>query len=116
MSDTSAEVQIDHVVALADAWHSGADEWDVATLEQFGNDPFNLLAVDGGTNQSKGADDASAWLPPNTGFRCEYVSIQVAVKLDYGLTVTEPERAAMQSVLDTCPDEPLPTRESTATP
>ncbi|CAM3704559.1 DUF1524 domain-containing protein [Occultella aeris] len=115
-SDTSGQVQIDHVVALANAWVTGAQDWDLATFERFGNDPLNLLAVDGPANQGKGADDAAEWLPPNTGFRCEYVAIQVAVKLAYELAVTAAEQDAMLDVLTTCPAQPLPTAAGTATP
>jgi hypothetical protein len=114
--DTSGQVQIDHVVALANAWVSGAQDWDELTLEQFGNDPLNLLAVDGPANQGKGADDAAEWLPENGAFRCEYVAIQVAVKLAYELSVTAAEQDAMLDVLVTCPAQPLPTAAETATP
>lgn len=109
-------VQIDHVVALANAWASGADAWDSATLQTFGNDPLNLLAVDGDANQSKGASNAAEWLPPNAAFNCEYVSRQVAVKTAYSLSVTASELDAMERVLAGCPDQPLPTATDTATP
>ncbi|HWB37614.1 MAG TPA: HNH endonuclease family protein, partial [Rugosimonospora sp.] len=87
---------------------TGAQQWDADTLHRFGNDPLNLLAVDGAVNQSKGAGDASEWLPPNSAFQCRYVARQVAVKAAYGLWVTPQERAAMATVLVTCPGEPLP--------
>lgn len=105
---TSAAVQIDHVVALSDAWQKGAQQWDAATREAFGNDPLNLLAVDGPANQGKGAGDAATWLPPHRAFRCAYVARQVAVKRAYGLWVTAAERDAIARVLAACPDEPLP--------
>ena len=70
----SAEIQIDHVVALADAWQKGAQAWDEDTRRDFANDPANLLAVRGDLNQQKGAGDAATWLPPDTSFRCDYVS------------------------------------------
>ena len=109
-------VQIDHVVALANAWASGAAGWDSATLQTFGNDPLNLLAVDGDANQSKGASNAAEWLPPNTAFHCEYVARQVAVKTAYSLSVTASEFDAMERVLAGCPDQPLQTAANTATP
>ena len=109
---TSGDVQIDHVVALADAWQKGAQRWDASTLESFGNDPLNLLAVDGPLNQSKGAGDAATWLPPNRAYRCAYVARQVAVKRAYGLWVTAAERDAIARVLATCPDEPLPSADT----
>ncbi len=110
--DTSDDVQIDHVVALSDAWQKGAQGWDDATRTAFANDPLNLLAVDGPLNQQKGDGDAATWLPPNRAHRCAYVARQVAVKLDYGLWMTAAERDAVAGVLAACPDEPLPDGEA----
>jgi hypothetical protein len=107
---TSSAVQIDHLIPLKDAWIKGAQSWDEETRVRFANDPLNLLASDGSANQSKGARDASAWLPPNHAFRCTYVARQIAVKVDYDLWVTPSERDAMARVLDACPSEPLPAR------
>ncbi len=106
--DTSDDVQIDHVVALSDAWQKGAQGWDAETRVAFANDPLNLLAVDGPLNQQKGDGDAATWLPPDRGYRCAYVARQVAVKLDHGLWMTAAERDAVAGVLGACPDEPLP--------
>src|SRR5690606_21972777 len=100
--DTSSAVQIDHVVALGDAWQKGAQQWTAETREQFANDPANLRAVDGPTNQQKGAGDAATWLPPAKGYRCEYVAAQVSVKSAYGLWVTQAERDAIDRVLQDC--------------
>ncbi|MFC7657082.1 HNH endonuclease family protein [Pseudonocardia benzenivorans] len=105
---TSEAVQIDHVVALSDAWQKGAQQLDPATRTLLGNDPLNLLAVDGPTNQSKGDGDAATWLPPTKSYRCDYVARQVAVKQKYGLWVTAAERDAIAGVLAGCPGEPLP--------
>ncbi|MFF3947244.1 DUF1524 domain-containing protein [Streptomyces sp. NPDC001902] len=101
-------VDIDHVVALSDAWQKGAKYWSRDKRKQIANDPLNLLAVDGPTNRGKGDGDAATWLPPDKAFRCPYVARQVAVKKKYGLWVTGAEKAAMEKVLGTCPDEPLP--------
>lgn len=106
---TSNDVQIDHVVALSDAWQKGAQRWDADTLATFGNDPLNLLAVDGPLNGQKGDGDAATWLPPNKAFRCQYVARQIAVKHAYGLWVTAAEKTTMERILAACPDEPLPT-------
>ncbi|MBN1093794.1 DUF1524 domain-containing protein [Blastococcus sp. TML/M2B] len=105
---TSEAVQIDHVVALSDAWQKGAQQWDAGTRARFANDPLNLLAVDGPLNMQKSDGDAATWLPPRTAFRCTYVARQVAVKLSYGVWVTQAEKDAMARVLGSCPDEPLP--------
>jgi hypothetical protein len=105
---TSAAVQIDHVVALSDAWQKGAQGWDAGRRTAFANDPLNLLAVDGPLNMQKGDGDAATWLPPDRSYRCAYVARQVAVKSGYGLWVTRAERNAAATVLSGCPGEPLP--------
>jgi Protein of unknown function (DUF1524)/Excalibur calcium-binding domain len=102
-------VQIDHVVALGDAWQTGAQGWTDTTREQFANDPLNLLAVDGPANESKSDSDAASWLPPNKAFRCNYVARQITVKATYGLWVTGAEHDAMATVLAGCPGEPAAT-------
>lgn len=103
-------VQIDHVVALSDAWQKGAARWSDAERLTFANDPLELLATDGPTNQAKGDGDTATWLPPDRSYRCRYVARQVAVKHTYDLSVTAAERAAMLAVLRGCPGEPAPTR------
>lgn len=107
-ADTSTQVQIDHVVALSDAWQKGAQELTPILREAFANDPLNLLAVDGPANQNKGDSDAASWLPPNKGYRCRYVARQISVKIKYKLWLTSAERDAMQKVLNSCPDQVLP--------
>ena len=103
---SSALVQIDHVVALADAWRSGAWQWDAQRRQEFANDPENLLAVDGAENEDKSASSADQWLPPNVAFRCDYVKRQIAVKYAYGLSVTQAEQDAMATQLTTCSNDP----------
>jgi len=105
---TSDDVQIDHVVALSNAWQTGAQALDVYQRELIATDPLNLLAVDGATNQSKGDGDAATWLPPAKGYRCAYVARQVAVKTRYKLWVTPAERDAIARVLTGCPAQALP--------
>lgn len=101
----AVEVDIDHVVALSDAWQKGAFGWPSAKRVAFANDPLNLLAVDASANRQKGDGDAATWLPSNKGFRCEYVARQVSVKAKYGLWVTSAEQAAIERVLRTCPGQ-----------
>jgi hypothetical protein len=105
---TSIEVQIDHVVALADSWQTGAQGWSQEKRQDFANDPLNLLAVDGPANASKSDSNAASWLPPNRTFWCSYVARQTAVKATYGLWMTAPEKAAIGRVLDGCPTQRLP--------
>lgn len=101
---TSIAVQIDHVVALSDAWQKGAQQLTAAQRVNFANDPANLLAVDGPTNAQKGDGDTATWLPPNKSFRCRYVALQVNVKYRYHLWVTAAERDAMSRNLANCTD------------
>ena len=105
---TSDAVQIDHVVALSDAWQKGAQAMPAGRRTSFANDPLNLLAVDGPLNMQKGDGDAATWLPPNKAYRCKYVARQVAVKVSYGLWMTQAEKNSIATVLATCPNEPLP--------
>lgn len=110
--DTSNAVQIDHVVAIGDAWQTGAQQISKASREQMYNDPLELLAVDGPTNEQKGDGDAATWLPPNKSYRCRYVARQIAVKIKYHLWVTPAEHDAMARILNSCPGQPLPVTES----
>ena len=99
---SSEAVQIDHVVPLSNAWQTGAQQWDEAKRRDFANDPRNLQATDGSTNQSKGDGDAATWLPPNKSYRCTYVARMVSVKAIYGLWVTQPEHDAIARILSNC--------------
>lgn len=105
-TEISSGVQIDHVVALSDAWQKGAQYLTKEERYNIATDPLNLLAVDAATNQKKSDGDAATWLPPNKKFRCQYVARQVSVKYKYGLWVTEAEKAAISGVLENCPNEP----------
>ncbi len=104
-----SQVDIDHLVALSDAWQKGAARWEPSKRIAFANDPLNLLAVDAGPNRGKGDGDTATWLPPNKAYRCTYVAGQVGVKKKYGVWVTAAERDAMKKVLSTCPGKKLPT-------
>jgi hypothetical protein len=106
---TSMDVQIDHVVALSNAWQTGAFKLSYEKRLAFANDPMNLLAVKGRLNSQKGDGDAATWLPPLKSIRCAYVAQQIVVKAKYGLWVTPPEKAAMQSLLAKCPGFKAPT-------
>ncbi len=106
---TSSEVQIDHSVALSNAWQTGAFKLTPDQRKAFANDPLNLMAVKGRLNSQKGDGDAATWLPPLKSFRCDYVSRQIAVKIKYKLWFTAPEKEAMIKILKTCPEKALPT-------
>jgi len=99
---TSTLVQVDHVVALENAWRTGAQQLSQSEREALANDPVNLFAVDGHSNAQKRSGDAATWLPADTAFRCTYVEHQVTVKSSYRLWVAPAERDAMARVLDRC--------------
>lgn len=120
-ADTSGDVQIDHMVALSNAWQTGAQQLDPATRQDFANDPRNLQAVDGPANQQKSDGDAATWLPSNKSYRCTYVSRQVEVKAAYRLWVTQPEHDAIDRILRDCgatvsSNEPIPSSDSAPAP
>lgn len=100
-------IQIDHVVALSDAWQKGAQYMSYEVRNAIATDPLNLLAVDGSANNQKSDGDAATWLPSNKKFRCQYVARQISVKYKYKLWVTEAEKEAMGRVLLNCPKEPV---------
>jgi hypothetical protein len=101
-------VDVDHVVALGDAWQKGAFRWSRERRVELADDPLDLLAVSASANRQKGDGDTATWLPKNKAFRCAYVARQVAVKRKYDLWVTAAEQAAMRRVLQRCPEERLP--------
>ncbi len=101
-TSVKSAVDIDHLVALSNAWQTGAAYFDKSIRSQIANDPLNLLAVDAKLNRQKGDGDAATWLPPNKAFRCDYVSRQVAVKAKYSLWVTASEKEAITRVLNQC--------------
>jgi hypothetical protein len=105
---TSMEVQIDHVVALSNAWQTGAFKLSADQRKALANDPLNLFAVKGRLNSQKGDGDAATWLPPLKNFRCTYVAQQIAVKAKYSLWVVAPEKAAMVAILAKCPTQKVP--------
>ena len=106
---SSMEVQIDHVVALSNAWQTGAFKLTLQERTALANDPLNLFAVKGRLNSQKSDGDAATWLPPLKSFRCTYIAQQIAVKVKYSLWVTAPEKSAMQSILAKCPGQKVPT-------
>lgn len=107
-SAVSSKVQIDHVVALSDAWQTGAQHLSKEERKALANDDLELIAVSSSANQDKSDGDASEWLPENKAFHCQYIARQIAVKRKYHLWVTTAEKDAMVNVLTSCPNEPLP--------
>ena len=104
----SQGLDIDHVVALGNAWATGGQYESAAIRLKIATDPLNLLAVDPSQNRKKSDSNAASWLPPVASYRCSYVARQIAVKKKYGLWVVPPEKAAMQRILKTCPLRRIP--------
>ena len=100
----ASDLDIDHVVALAEAWRSGANSWTTAQRQGFANDLTRpqLIAVTDNVNQAKSDLDPAEWLPPRTAYRCTYARAWVHVKYHYGLSVDSAEKSALQSVLNGC--------------
>lgn len=93
-------IDIDHIIPLGDAHVSGADDWDEATKTQFANDPRNLVSVNASDNRSKSNRNAADWLPD--GNHCWYAEVQVEVKAEYNLTMTQAEYDTLAGILAEC--------------
>lgn len=103
----AGDVDIDHLVPLAEAWRSGAWSWTADQRRDYANDldvAFSLIAVTDNVNQSKGDRDPAAWMPPSTGYACQYVSDWILVKYRWSLAVDTAERAAVSDALANCGD------------
>jgi hypothetical protein len=95
-------IQIDHVVALSLAWQLGAAQWTQQRRLLLANDPANLLAVDGLTNERKGDSGPDSWLPPSKAYRCTYVIRFTRIVSAYHLRLTPSMREAIVTQLDRC--------------
>ncbi|MFD8982815.1 HNH endonuclease family protein [Streptomyces sp. NPDC059564] len=100
----AGQLDIDHIVPLANAWRSGADRWDTPKRKAFANDLDNpqLLAVSAASNRSKGDQSPDQWSPPSRAYWCTYSRAWTHIKHLYGLSVTAPEREQLNVMLDTC--------------
>jgi hypothetical protein len=100
----AADVDIDHVVPLAEAWRSGASGWTTSRRQSFANDLSHpqLIAVTDNVNQAKGDQDPSTWQPPRTSYRCNYAKMWIRTKYVWSLRLQSAEKSALQSMLNTC--------------
>ncbi len=98
----SGDVDIDHVVPLANAWRSGAASWDGGQKEAYANDPGVLLSVDDAANQTRGDKGPEAWRPPNADYRCEYARRWISIKHQWKLTINTQEKTTLQDMLQAC--------------
>ncbi len=106
-TDQPGDLQVDHVVALKEAWDSGASEWPAAQLTAYANDLVDertLRAVTTSSNQSKGSSDPTEWLPPDLAARCEYLADWVSVKARWGLSIDRREYDAVANAAASCAD------------
>ncbi|WP_372478804.1 HNH endonuclease family protein [Streptomyces griseocarneus] len=102
--NAASQVDIDHMVPLANAWRSGADGWDTDKRKGFANDLTNsqLIAVSASSNRSKGDQGPDQWQPPLASYWCTYARAWTHVKHLYRLHVTQPEQTTLVNMLDTC--------------
>lgn len=115
-SGSPSDVDVDHVVALAEAWDSGAADWTLERRQQFANDPLNLLVVTRRSNQAKADLDAGEWKPPMADAWCVTASMMILTKLRYAMTVDAAERDGLAEMARRCersdqrtvPGVPLP--------
>jgi hypothetical protein len=123
---TSSDVQVDHMVALKDAWLTGAQDWDYNKRVQYANSPDVLISSDGKTNMAKGDGNCAGpswnltvgtcdiwdnptiskvflvWQIPNYSWVCDYESKLVEIRQKWGLFVTSGQKQTYGKVLDTC--------------
>lgn len=107
----AARLDVDHLVPLAEAWDSGADEWTAQRREEYANflgEPYHLVAVTARSNRQKADKDPSQWLPPYAPARCRYVGEWVAVKRRWVLAVDVQEKQALTTIASGCPNVALP--------
>src|SRR5207249_3712115 len=104
VTSNPSELQIDHVVALAEAWDSGADHWTDTQRDTFADDRSNLLAVTAAANERKGDSDAAQWFPSRAEADCLWASTVVRVKAAWALSVDQAEHDALANLLRTCTD------------
>ena len=99
----ASDLDIDHIVPLKWASDHGGAGWPMDMKERFANDAENLLAVDDGLNQEKGAKGPSKWLPPNQAYRCEYLARWQKILIKYpSLKMTNNENRIYRRLLTAC--------------
>ena len=106
----TGDLDIDHMVPLAEAWDSGARNWTTSRRQAYANDLGDsrpLAAVTDNVNQSKGDQDPGTWMPPYASARCRYVNEWVATKIRWRLTVDSAEKSALTSWANSCPNSTI---------
>jgi hypothetical protein len=118
----SSDLDVDHMVPLAEAWRSGAWKWNAAQRQSYANDLEDsraLIAVTLSTNRSKGDKDPALWMPAKE--QCVYIENWIAIKTKYSLTVDSQEAIKLNSLISTCvtgvtTNTPTPTPSAIPTP
>src|SRR4051794_7773581 len=103
----ASNLDIDHMVPLAEAWGSGAKTWNSATRARYSNDlgyPFSLIALSASANRAKGDRDPAEWMPPRKQFHCQYAKEYTAVKFRWHLRVNSAERKKLRHTIKQCSD------------
>ncbi len=98
--DTGGGIQIDHIVAIGNAWISGGYKWGKDEWISYINDEEVLIPTSSKTNREKSDKDITEWKPANNSYLCTYAEKQVEIKDKYKLTVTEKEKAELKSILN----------------
>ena len=101
----ASQLDVDHMVPLAEAWDSGASAWDAKKKEMYANDqtdPRHLIAVTGASNRSKSDQDPADWMPTNKAYACEYLTNWVSIKVRWSLTVDKKEKDFIVAALKPC--------------
>lgn len=101
----ASQLDVDHMVPLAEAWDSGASAWDAAKKEMYANDqtdPRHLIAVTGSSNRSKSDQDPAEWMPTNKAYACEYLTNWVSIKVRWVLSVDKTEKSFIATALKPC--------------
>ena len=114
---TASRIDIDHVVALAEAWDSGARSWTATQRKAYANDLGDgrtLVGVTDTVNAAKGDKDPTAWLPPKAAERCHYIGSWVAVKIRWKLKVDQAEKNKLRSLANACPNVTITVARATA--
>ena len=107
------DLDVDHVVALADAWVSGAWAWADELLDRFANDFGNLNAIAAGENRSKSARGPAGYSPSAPAAACDYLVQYATVKIRWSLSITPQDFEVVATGLAGCdvgglPDTPPP--------
>lgn len=98
----ATELQVDHIVPIAEAWRAGAAKWTTDERATMANDPLVLVPVQGSANGAKGDKGPEAWKPPNKASHCLYAERYTAVKAKYRLTVSPEEKTALAGMIGAC--------------